>query len=227
MPLYVTVTFALTVLLTFYLLAKASFFSRKLIVLTAIWLLMQGIFALKGFYVNTSEMPLRFLLLLLPPIICIVAFLLFRKGKKVSEGFSIKHLVLLHIVRIPVEIVLYWLHFEGQVPELMTFEGRNFDILSGLSAPVIYYFLTTGKMRRTGILAWNIVCLLLLINIVLHAILSAPFPFQQLAFDQPNVAVFYFPFIWLPGFIVPAVLFSHLVLIRRFLVVERPMQLHG
>jgi hypothetical protein len=64
---------------------------------------------------------------------------------------------------------------------------------------------------------WNFICLGLLLNIVINAILAAPFPFQQFAFDQPNRGVLYFPFIWLPGFIVPAVLLSHLVNIRQLL----------
>jgi hypothetical protein len=51
------------------------------------------------------------------------------------------------------------------------------------------------------------------VNIVTIAILSAPLPFQQMGFDQPNVGVFLFPFIWLPALIVPLVLFSHLVCI--------------
>jgi hypothetical protein len=54
-----------------------------------------------------------------------------------------------------------------------------------------------------------------LFNIVLTAILSAPLPIQQLAFEQPNIAVLYFPFTFLPGFIVPIVLFSHLVVISK------------
>jgi hypothetical protein len=33
---------------------------------------------------------------------------------------------------------------------------------------------------------------------------------QQIAFDQPNIGVMYFPFVWLPACIVPLVLLSHL-----------------
>ena len=65
------------------------------------------------------------------------------------------------------------------------------------------------------ILLWNFIALVLLINIVVNAVLSAPFPFQQFAFDQPNIAVLYFPFVLLPAFIVPIVLFGHLVSIRQ------------
>lgn len=63
---------------------------------------------------------------------------------------------------------------------------------------------------------WNLICLGLLLNIVVLAILSAPSPFQILAFDQPNIAITHFPYVWLPSVVVPIVLFSHLVAIRYF-----------
>ena len=124
----------------------------------------------------------------------------------------------MHIVRIPAEFVLLCLFLNKTVPGIMTFEGRNFDILSGFTAPLIWYFGYVKKiLNEKIILAWNICCTVLLLNIVITAVLSPPFNFQQLAFDQPNIAILYFPFIWLPGFIVPAVLLSHLVAIRQLM----------
>ena len=67
------------------------------------------------------------------------------------------------------------------------------------------------------LLIWNFIGLALLLNIVINAILSAPTLFQQFAFEQPNVAILKFPIVWLPSFIVPVVLLSHLVAIRRLL----------
>jgi hypothetical protein len=108
----------------------------------------------------------------------------------------------------------------------MTFEGRNFDIISGISAPLIYYFGFVKKaIKRQWIIGWNFLCLALLANIVTTAILSAPFPFQQLAFNQPNIAIFYFPFVWLPAFVVPVVLLAHLVSIRQLLAVKTTSEL--
>jgi hypothetical protein len=103
------------------------------------------------------------------------------------------------------------------VPELMTFGGRNFDILSGITAPIVYFicFKNSQLKNRRLLLIWNFICLGLLLNIVINALLSAPFPFQQFAFDQPNVAILYFPFTWLPCFIVMIVLYSHLAAIRQ------------
>lgn len=107
---------------------------------------------------------------------------------------------------------------DNQVPELMTFEGGNYDILSGLTAPILAY-VVFGKQHVSPrwLLVWNILALGLVINIVVHAVLSAPLPFQQLAFDQPNVGILKLPYIWLPGFIVPVVLFSHGVAIFQLL----------
>jgi hypothetical protein len=108
-------------------------------------------------------------------------------------------------------MVLFWLFQAGQIPQLMTFEGRNFDILSGLTAPLIYWLaFRGGKTNRRLLIVWNLFALALLINIVVNAFLSFPFSFQQFAFDQPNRAVLYFPFVWLPSVIVPIVLFCHL-----------------
>ena len=100
----------------------------------------------------------------------------------------------------------------------MTFEARNFDIIAGITAPFIAYFGFTKKMvGRRIILLWNFICLALLINIVVHALLSAPISFQKLAFGQPNVAILFFPFSWLPTFIVPIVFLGHLILIRQLI----------
>ena len=104
------------------------------------------------------------------------------------------------------------------VPELMTFEGRNFDILAGITAPFMAYFVfEKKKLGRQTLLIWNFICLGLLANIVINALLSAPFPFQQFAFEQPNIAILNFPFSWLPTFVVPMVLFGHLVSIRQLI----------
>ncbi|HSK72275.1 MAG TPA: hypothetical protein VK892_11300, partial [Pyrinomonadaceae bacterium] len=163
------------------------------------------------FYLFTDGVPPRLLVTgVFPAFLAIILYFIFAR-KTFIEKLPLKILTILHIIRIPVEIVLYWLFQEKLVPELMTFESRNLDILSGLTAPLIFWLgFRKGKTNRLLLIVWNILALGLLINIVTHAILSFPFPFQQFAFDQPNRAVIYFPFIWLPTVVVPIVLFSHL-----------------
>ncbi len=143
-------------------------------------------------------------------------FLFFsNKGKKFIDNLDLRKLTLLHTIRIPVEIVLYFLFISKTIPQIMTFEGRNFDIFAGVSAPIIYWLSINYVQNKRILIVWNIAALLLLTNIVGLAILSAQTPFQQFGFEQPNIAITHFPFNWLPSVVVPLVLFSHLATLRQ------------
>jgi hypothetical protein len=219
LPLYVGILFGVTTLLTIYLFYKASRNSKFAILLVALWLVIQSIVSLTGFYTHMDTTPPRFPFLILPPVLIIISLFVTTAGKHYIDTLDIKTLTLLHTIRVPVEIVLYLLCVYKTIPEIMTFEGRNLDILSGVTAPAIYYFgFVTKRINKNILLLWNLICLGLLVNIVTTAILSAPLPFQQLAFEQPNIAVLYFPFTWLPCCVVPLVLLAHLVAIRKLLL---------
>ena len=229
LPIYVSVIFGLTTvatLLLFHLAVKnsASEKTRKkaniISFILLIWLAIQATLTLKNNYnSNTTSFPPKILLLgILPAILTIIYLFVSHKGRQFIDSLPLTYITYLNIVRIPVELVLLRLFLFKAVPQLMTFEGRNFDILSGITAPFIaYYGLTKEKLNRQLILIWNFVCLTLLLNIVVNALLSAPLPFQKFAFDQPNIAILNFPFSWLPTFIVPIVLFGHLTSIRQLI----------
>jgi hypothetical protein len=185
-----------------------------------IWLIIQAVLTFNNVYnSDTNSLPSKiFLFGILPTLLTIITLFVTQKGRQFIDNLSLEKITYLNSVRIPVELVLWWLFLNKTVPELMTFEGRNFDILAGLTAPIIAYFgFTKQKLSTSTILIWNFVCLGLLINIVLNALFSAPSPIQKFAFNQPNIAILYFPFSWLPTFIVPIVLFGHLTSIRQLL----------
>ncbi len=182
------------------MLYKATWYVKVVIVITLLWIAVQSVAAINDFYLTTNTVPPRFLLLIGPPLLLIIFLFSTKQGRQFITSLDTKTLTLLHVIRIPVEIVLLLLHTHKLVPQLMTFEGRNFDILSGLSAPLIYYFgYVQKRLSRSTLLIWNWICIALLLNIVINAILSAPFALQQFAFDQPNIAVLYFPFVLLPA----------------------------
>lgn len=218
LPFYIPVVFILTTFLTVFLFYQASNKNMKFLMAIIAWLTIQSTIAVTGFFTVTTTSPPRFLLLIALPFVVITTMLSTTKGKEFINAFNIRTLTLLHTIRIPIEIVLFWLFLNKAVPQLMTFEGRNFDLISGITAPLVYYFgFMNGKLGAKSILAWNFICLFILLFTVGNAILSAPFPFQKFAFDQPTVAVLYFPFVWLPGLVVPLVIFSHLISIRLLL----------
>lgn len=227
LPTYISLTFGLTTIATLLLFIwtirnSNSEQTRKkaipIFIGLTVWLTIQSVLTLKNFYKSdTSTFPPNILLTgILPTILTIILLFLTSKGRQFIDSLPIKNLTYINIVRIPVEIILFWLFLNKEIPELMTFEGRNFDIVAGITAPIIVYFgFTKTKIDRQTILIWNVIFLGFLLNIVVNALFSAPSPIQIFAFDQPNIANLNFPFIWLPTFIVPIVLFGHLTSIRQ------------
>ncbi len=224
LPLYIPILFGLSTVATLLLFISAVLNSnseltrKKSVYLFAgfcIWLLIQAVLPLNHVYDTDAFPPKIFLLGIFPTILAILILFSTARGRQFIDSLPLKNLTYLHVVRIPVELVLFWLFLNKAIPELMTFEGRNFDIIAGITAPIIAYFgFVKAKLSRRTILVWNFICLGLLANIVVHALFSAPSPIQKFAFEQPNIAILYFPFSWLPTFVVPIVLFSHLVAIR-------------
>lgn len=233
LPAYISLIFGLTTIATLFLFfdtvkkaAAETTIKKALIILfgLVIWLAIQAVLSFNNVYnSDTSAVPPKIVLFgILPAIFTIVLLFATRKGREFIDSLPLKNLTFLHIVRIPVEIVLFYLYLNKAIPGLMTFEGRNFDIIAGITAPYIAYFgFTNGKLSRQIILVWNVACLALLLNIVANALFSTPSPFQQFAFDQPNIAILHFPFSWLPTFIVPVVLFAHLTAIRQLIKLNR------
>lgn len=210
-PLHLPVVFMLSLLFALYMLSRAAHTSR-IWLFAGIWMAITGSLAWFGFFKVTDTLPPRFLVAVLPPLLLFIYLLVSQRGRLWLSGFDLKKLTLLQTFRIPVEMVLYWLFLEKLTPELMTFQGRNLDIFSGLTAPLMYYMVFVKKQwSQQVLLGWNVLCLGLLFFTVTNGILSAPSPFQQFAFDQPNLAVLLFPFIWLPAVAVPIAYASHII----------------
>lgn len=215
---YVPITFIAVVMITLGFFYQASRKSSIALGVLFIWAFIQGIIGYTGFYTVTNTIPPRFVFLILPPITLILILFLTKGGKRFIDQLDLKWLTLIHIVRLPVEIVLYWLFLAKAIPEIMTFEGRNFDIIMGISSPIVFYFsFVKRRLNSVGLLVWNIVGVLLVLNVAITGVLSTPVSFQQFAFEQPNIAVLHFPFNLLPSLVVPLVLFSHFVSIRQII----------
>ena len=211
LPLYISQFFLATTLVCLLLFARTVSYSPKALIAPIAIFIIQAMLSLSGFYLISNTTPPRFIWMIAPSLLILLLVLFSRAGKTFMASCSLKQLTWIHIIRIPVEMVLWWLASHKMVPQLMTFEGFNFDILSGITAPIVILFAFKGnQIKKQLLIGWNIICLLLVLWIVAIAILSSPVPFQQFAFDQPNIAVQYFPFVWLPSCIVPIVLFAHL-----------------
>jgi len=158
--------------------------------------------------------PALLLLLSLTTMSAIVAF--GPLGAKAVAVIPVGAIVLLQAFRIGVEWLLHRLYLQGAVPVQMTYSGRNFDILSGLTGLALGAWILNGRsVPRAVLLAWNVLGLGLLLNIIVVAVLSTPVPFRGFTEGPPNLLPSTFPFIWLPSFLVQVALVSHFLVFRK------------
>ena len=219
----------LFILLTFFLLAvtviavrmKAENRKTAFSVFLALffWLSFLKLISGMEFLHNYSTLPPR---LIIAPLPCLIAILVLAASKKFYDfllKIPLHWLVYLQSFRILMEIILYMLAENGVIHERLSFAGRNFDILAGISAIIVGWLIQKNKISRGWLITWNIACILLLLNIVMMALLSTPYPFSVFKDEPVNTVVFYFPFIWLPGFVAPFALALHIFTLRKIATV--------
>lgn len=207
LPIWIETLFLVATFFTLKFYCDSNNKSKKSLIIIVLFGVINSILAYNGFYENVSAMPPRFSLVLLPSILFIAYGLTKKSLSKIEQNRNIRLSTLLHTVRIPVEIVLVYLFYNGMIPQIMTFEGWNFDILIGITAPLVTFFFLKN---RKVLIFWNFIGLIFIINILVLGLLSGELPFQQFAFDQPNKAVQFYPFILLPAIIVPIVIYTHI-----------------
>ncbi len=196
--------------------ANQSGVTQTVAFLITAWLISLAFLAKQGFFFKHIDVfPPRITLVLVVTIALVVTFLILKKVGETLDAIPPSWLIYPQVFRILIEVVLWQMHQRGFVPEQMTFEWLNFDIIAGITAPIAA-FVCFGQGRNLRILGiiWNIIGLALLINIVVIAVLSIP---ALGKFDQPNTFIAWFPYIWLPGFAVPFAMFLHAMSLRQLI----------
>ncbi len=100
------------------------------------------------------------------------------------------------------------------MPVQMTWEGQNFDILTGIVS--LGFGLYAYRREVPGALVWavNLLGLGLLLNVMRIAMLSTPMPLRTFVNDPPVLLAYHFPYGWIVPFCVSGALFGHLVVVR-------------
>jgi hypothetical protein len=179
------------------------------------WLAGLLLLSSNGFFADFESMPPKVLLALAVPLVTMLVLAFHRSFGDLLDSIPMKALIYCQAFRVVVELVL-WLNYQaGVCPRQMTFEGWNYDIVAGVTAPLAAY-IAFGGGRRNKILAiaWNLAGMALLANILVIAILSAP---QLGILTPPNHMVSYWPMIWLPGFLAPFAMMLHLFSLRQLM----------
>ena len=179
------------------------------------WLGATAALAASGWVGEFDRRPPHFFVLMLPTAIATVALALSPFGARLAGRSAWPALIGFQVFRLPVEGVLASLAGAGVAPPQMTWHGWNFDVLTGLSAPLVAWLLGQNRLGVRGLVAWNGLGLALLANVVTIAILSTPTPLRVFESEPANTFVAAWPWVWLPSFLVPAALFGHLLAFRK------------
>jgi len=153
--------------------------------------------------------------LLIPPGVLLAILAVFSPLGKRMAALPYAALIGFQVFRLPLEFLLYAFHAQGRLPVQMTFAGRNFDVLTGLSAIGVAWLAARGKAGRKLVLTWNLAGLALLLNIAVVAALSLPAPWRVFRNDPPNELVLHFPYVYIPALFVMAALAGHLLVFRK------------
>ena len=188
-----------------------------------IWLTILGLLNFGGYFRNFRMIVPRTMLIMLPPLILVFYLMISRRfSQNILSYVPGRWLIYVQSFRIFMELIFWVGLLGGFVPFQMTFAGLNFDIVVGITALIAgSVFFAKGRFRKFEVFIWNIFGLALLANILIIAFLSAPSPFRVFLNEPANTLVGFFPFIWIPGFLVPFALAMHLFSIKQIFILSR------
>jgi len=232
-PFYIKLLFYALVLLSFWFLMaflkkgveaskmdreKGAKFQGRIMLGLVGWLMLLAVTALAGFFMNFDTLPPRPFFILLLSTIFMVIILRSKTFHEIAVNVPAHWAPFYQAFRVPLEIVLWLLFINEVIPVQMTFEGYNFDVVPALLGPPVAFFIFQKKALPNWVaMAWNIFGITTVMVIVAIATLSMPSPLRQFMNEPANTFIGYFPYIWLPGFLVPMAIFMHIVNIKQII----------
>jgi type IV secretory pathway TrbD component len=180
----------------------------------AAWLCLTWVVAARGVLRRFDATPPPFLLLGLAVVGLGLVIGCSPVGTRLVRGLPLSALVGVQAFRFPLELLMHRAYTEGLMPVQMSYSGRNFDILTGVTAGLLGLALVRWRVPRWLVMLWNVVGLALLVNIVTVAVLSTPM-FRWFGDDRLNTWVTYPPFVWLPAMMVLVAWTGHVLVFRK------------
>ncbi|MGH9386110.1 MAG: hypothetical protein ACRD2N_17670 [Vicinamibacterales bacterium] len=194
----------------------AAALARRFDLMAAAWVLVVIVAAVKGVLREWDWRPPLF------PILAafMAAYGVFIARSTFGDRLPLAYLVLFQSFRLPLELVMHRAYTEGVMPVQMSYSGRNFDIITGVTALVLGVAMLMWTVPKSIVWVWNVMGLALLVNIVGVAILSLPLV-QFFGPDRVNTFVTYPPYVLLPSIMVLAAWAGHLVIFRALVIQSR------
>ena len=106
LPLFLPIAFIAVVAYALWCFARACNGHRRTFIVIGTWMLVTAVLSLAGFFAARGTTPPRPVFLLGPAVLFVIGLFATRAGRVYIDGLRPSSLVLLHTVRIPVELVL-------------------------------------------------------------------------------------------------------------------------
>ena len=123
--------------------------------------------------------------------------------------------VAIQFFRTGVELAFWRMYQEGIAPVQMSFEGRNFDLLVGLTAPILAAGIALRWLGPRVVIAWNFFALAGVGNAIFTSATSIPGPLRLNWPGEPFTGIAEWPVVWIPAFLAPTAIFLSVVSIRQ------------
>jgi len=206
--------------------AQDKIFFGTVFILTT-WIALLTILSYNGFFADFSKLPPRPALAMLIPLPIIILIAFSKTGTQLLQTVPAQWLIFMQSFRVIVELLLLFAFIAGNLPVQMTFEGRNFDVITGVLALPVGYIVARKKRYAPRLaIAFNIIGVLLLLNILVIAVLSMPTSIRYFMNEPSNTLVGQFPFILLPGVLVPIAYTMHIFSLRQLFAKQNKVDIH-
>ena len=204
---------------SFYLLAAiivatTAMLGRRFFVGVLIWVAVVSAASFAGLLLpRLGGPPVPFVIMLASVIAGGIVIARSAAGDRLARHAPLAWLVGFQAFRLPLELAMHRAYTEGVMPVQMSYSGRNFDIVTGITAVVLGIAMAITVVPRWVVAAWNWMGLLLLVNVVSVAVVSTPM-FAWFGPERLNVFVMRMPYTLLPAVMVLAAWAGHLIVWR-------------
>lgn len=186
------------------------------------WVSLIGVLALNGFFEDVTRLPPRPVIAMIAWLPIVIALTYTNTFRRLALATPPQWLIYFQSFRIAVELLLFQAFVRGVMPVQMTFEGRNFDLLTGVLALGAGYMVAKRKSGwRTVATVFNYLGLALLVNVLFIALLSMPTPLRYFMNEPAITIVGQFPFIYLPTVLVVLAYSFHILSLRQLYLLRK------
>ncbi|MFK7949654.1 MAG: hypothetical protein AB8G11_18830 [Saprospiraceae bacterium] len=160
------------------------------------------------------SLPPRVPLLIFVPLIVVTTIFYFRnRNDEVLHNIPKTYPIYYQSFRIMVETLLLYTFYAGILTQKATFEGWNFDVIMGISAPFVAYFIYPKLDKYHSLAkAWNILGIFMVLFVAFIVATSFYLPSFWNS-DTPTMSTQFveLPYLLVAGFLAPSAIFIHVV----------------